>query len=93
MNEHKNVVGCVSGSIKKAEQDTEKYRFYSLCWPTEKQSTLAGLSTSRCMKKGTIHNNTSEECDQKPRWMSPEVLQKSRSGHRKYLFLKYLLAN
>ena len=36
---------------KKTEQDTEKIPFYSLGWPTEKQLTLAGLPTSRCIKK------------------------------------------
>ena len=35
-------------------------RFYSFGWPTEKESTLAGLPTSRCMKK-VIHKNTSNE--------------------------------
>ena len=47
MNEHKNHVGCLSKSIKKANQDLENIRFYSLGWPTETQSTLAGLPTSR----------------------------------------------
>ena len=51
MNEHKNHVGCLSKSFKKADQDLENIRFYSLGWPTEKQSTLARLPTSRCMKK------------------------------------------
>ena len=36
---------------QKADQDIENIQFYSLAWPTEKQSTLAGLPTSRCMKK------------------------------------------
>ena len=40
---------------KKADQDLENIRFYSLGWPTEKQSTLAGLPTSRCTKR-PIHN-------------------------------------
>ena len=47
-------IGCLrypySKSIKKADQDLENIRFYSLGWPTEKQSTLAGLPTSRCKK-------------------------------------------
>ena len=51
LNDVKNHVGCLSRSIKKADQDIENIRFYSLGWPTEKQSTLAGLPTSRCMKK------------------------------------------
>ena len=51
MNEHKNHFGCLSKSIKKANQDLENIRFYSLGWPTETQSTLAGLPTSRCIKK------------------------------------------
>ena len=51
MNDVKNHVGCLSRSIKKADQDIETIRFYCLGWPTEKQSTLAGLPTSRCMKK------------------------------------------
>ena len=38
-------------SIKKADQDLENICFYSLGWPTEKQSTLAGLPTSNCIKK------------------------------------------
>ena len=51
MNEPKNHFGCLSKSFKKADQDLENIRFYSLGWPTEKQSTLAGLPTSRWMKK------------------------------------------
>ena len=51
LNDVKNHVGCLSRSIKKADQDIENIRFYSLGWPTKKQSTLAGLPTSRCMKK------------------------------------------
>ena len=51
MNDHKNHVECLSKSIKKADQDIENIQFYSLGWPIEKQSTLAGLPTSRCMKK------------------------------------------
>ena len=39
-NDHKNHVGCLSKSIKKADQDLENIRFYSLGSPTEKQSTL-----------------------------------------------------
>ena len=38
MNDHKNHVACLSKSIKKADQDLENIRFYSLGWPTEKQS-------------------------------------------------------
>ena len=38
MNEHKNHVGYLSKSIKKSDQDLENIRFYSLGWPTEKQS-------------------------------------------------------
>ena len=64
MNEHKNHVGCLSKSFKKADQDLENIRFYSLGWPTEKQSTLAEWHVG-CLK----------------------VLQKSRSGPRKYPFL------
>ena len=41
----------VSKSFEKADQDLENIRFYSLGWPTEKQSTLAGLPTSRCIEK------------------------------------------
>ena len=37
-------------SIKKADQDLENICFYSLGWPNEKQSTLAGLPTSTCKK-------------------------------------------
>ena len=47
MNEHKNHVGCLSKSIKKADQDLENIRFHSFGSPTEKQSTLVGLPTSR----------------------------------------------
>ena len=50
-NERKNHVGCLSKSINKADQDLENIRFYSLGWPTETQSTLAGLPTSRYIKK------------------------------------------
>ena len=57
MNDVKNHVGCLSKSIKKADQDNENIRFYSLGWPTEKQSTLAGLPTSRCMKKAPFTMN------------------------------------
>ena len=57
MNDVKNHVGCLSRSIKKAHQDIENIRFYSLGWPTEKQSTLAGLPTSRCMKKAPFRMN------------------------------------
>ena len=57
MNDVKNHVGCLSKSIKKADQDIENIRFYSLGWPTEKQSTLAGLPTSRCMKKAPFTMN------------------------------------
>ena len=52
MNDVKNHVGCLSKSIKKADQDIENIRFYSLGWPTEKQFTQTGLPTSRCMEKG-----------------------------------------
>ena len=41
-------------SIKKADQDLENICFYSLGWPTEKQSTLAGLPTSNCIKKAPL---------------------------------------
>ena len=51
----------VSKSIKKADQDIEIIQFYSLGWPTEKQSTLTGLPTSRCMKKAPFTINTSIE--------------------------------
>ena len=57
MNNRKNYVGCLSKYIKKADQDIENIRFYSLGWPTEKQSTLAGLPTSRCMKKAPFTMN------------------------------------
>ena len=61
MNDVKNHVGCLSRSIKKADQDLENIQFYSLGWPTEKQSTLTGLPTSRCMKKAPFTINTSNE--------------------------------
>ena len=47
MNEVKNHVGSLSKSIKKADQDLENICFYSLGWPTEKQSTQTELPTSR----------------------------------------------
>ena len=62
MNEVKNLVGCLSKSIKKADQDLENIRFYSLGWPTEKQSTLAGLPTRRCKKtSSTIIHEIKEQ--------------------------------
>ena len=36
---------------QKSRFGIENICFYSPGWPTEKQSTLAGLPTSRCMKK------------------------------------------
>ena len=51
MNDVKYHVGCLLRSIKKADQDIESIRFYSLGSQTEKQSTQTGLPTSRCMKK------------------------------------------
>ena len=55
MNEHKSILD-VSNFIKQADQDLENTRFYSLGWPIEKQLTLAGLPTSRCIKS-PIHSN------------------------------------
>ena len=77
MNDVKNHVGCLSKSIKKADQDLENICFYSLGWPNEKQSTLAGLPTSTC-KKSTIHNNTANEEGQKPCWKSLGHLSKKQ---------------
>ena len=87
MNEVKNHVGCLSKSIKKADQDIENIRFYSLGWPTEKQSTLAGLPTSRCMKKApfTIKHQMNEVKNHVG--ILSDIHQKSISGHRKYPFL------
>ena len=51
MNEVKNLVGCLSKSIKKADQDLENIRFYSLGWPLEKQSTLAGYQREGAKKR------------------------------------------
>ena len=48
MIEIKNHVGHLSRFIKKADQDIKNIRFYSLGWPTEKQSTLAWLPTNWC---------------------------------------------
>ena len=73
-------------SIKKADQDLENICFYSLGWPTEKQSTLAGLPTSTC-KKSTIHNNTAMKKVKNHVESLSDIYQKSRSGPRKYLFL------
>ena len=56
INEHESILD-VSNFIKQADQDLENIRFYSLGWPTEKQSTLAGLPTRRCIKS-VSHNNT-----------------------------------
>ena len=66
MNDHKNHVGCLTKSIKQADQDIENIQFYSLGWTTEKQSTLAGLPTSRCMKKApfTIIHEMNEHGNQ-----------------------------
>ena len=80
MNEHKNQVGCVSRSIKEADQDIEKTHVFSLSRPTGTQLTMAELQTITC-KKIPIHKYTSNELVQKPCWMSLEVHQKSRSGH------------
>ena len=44
-------VGYLPRSIRKSNQNRGKFRFYSLGWPTEIQSTLAGLPTSRCKEK------------------------------------------
>ena len=51
MNMHKNHVLCLSKSIKKSRSGPQKISFYSLGWPTENQSTLAGLPTGRCITK------------------------------------------
>ena len=76
VNDVKNHVGCLSKSIKKADQ-ASKICFYSLGWSNEKQSTLAGLPTSTC-KKITIHNITSNEEGQKPCWKSLGHLTKKQ---------------
>ena len=76
----------VSKSFKKADQDLENIRFYSLGWPTEKQSTLAGLPTSRCMKKAPF-TIVYEMNEPKNHVGCLKVLQKSRSGPQKYPFL------
>ena len=39
------------GHLSKKQIRTSKICFYSLGWPNEKQSTLAGLPTSNCIKK------------------------------------------
>ena len=78
MNEPKNHVGCLSKSFKKADQDLENIRFYSLGWPTEKQSTLAGLPTSRCMKKAPF-TIVYEMNEPKNHVVCFKVLQKCRS--------------
>ena len=46
-----NVVGIITEIHLKIKSGPRKIRFYSLGWPTEKQSTLAGLPPSRCKIK------------------------------------------
>ena len=79
-----NHVGCLSKSFKKADQDLKNIRFYSLGSPTEKQSTLAGLPSRRCMKKAPFTVIHEKPMIIKPCWMSLEVFQKSRSGPQKH---------
>ena len=50
-NSSKNTVGYLPRSIRKSNQNRGKIRFYSRGWPTEIQSTLAELPTSRCKEK------------------------------------------
>ena len=43
---------------KKADQDLENIRFCSLGWPTEKQSTLAGLPTVQSTPANSYPDNS-----------------------------------
>ena len=82
-NDHKNHVGCLSKSIKKADQDLENIRFYSLGSPTEKQSTLAGLPSSRCMKKApftVIHEKNDHKNHDVSRSPSKKQIRTSKTS-------------
>ena len=85
VNMVKNHVGCLSKSIKKADQ-ASKICFYCLGWSNEKQSTLVGLPTSTCKKAPFTIIHQMEKVKNHVRSLA-DIYQKSRSGPQKYLFL------